>query len=171
MNCEIIRILNALPGDYTLPLEHKKAYDLIVSGSKLTYSKDLENSLRWLQYDGLSDFIKQDILNKYEAFFERNLNKIDDWYLLSGNSSMSEAFYERHIDKVDWEALSGNPSMSEAFYERNLDKVDWFHLSGNSNMSEAFYLRHINEVNWYNLSKNTCKLAINRELQRRLYQN
>jgi len=66
---------------------------------------------------------------KIEAFFERHIEDVK-WQNLSGNSSLSEDFFEKHLNtsdkakrKVDWNRLSYNPSMSEAFFERHLDKV------------------------------------------------
>ena len=45
---------------------------------------------------------------------------------------MSETFFERHLDKVNWLWLSRNPVCSEAFFERHLDKVNWTWLFGNN---------------------------------------
>jgi len=45
--------------------------------------------------------------------------------LLSGNSNISEAFFEKHINKVNWPCLSENTNISEAFFEQHIDKVDW----------------------------------------------
>jgi len=61
---------------------------------------------------------------------------------------VSETFFERHLDKVDWPALSKNPSLSEAFFEKHIDtsggagqqsrKVNWPVFSKNPSLSEAF---------------------------------
>ena len=32
------------------------------------------------------------------------------------NTNLSEEFFDRHIDKVNWEMLSCNPNISEEFF-------------------------------------------------------
>lgn len=89
-----------------------------------------------------------------EAFFERHLDKVD-WFTLCMNSSISESFFERHLDKVDWHGICRNKSISESFFENHLDKVDWFILSRNSGLSESFFERHLDKVQWARLCGNS----------------
>jgi len=56
---------------------------------------------------------------------------------------MSEAFLERHLDKVNWMMVSANKNVSENFIIRNLKKLNKFELSSNSNMSIEFLLSTI----------------------------
>ena len=63
-------------------------------------------------------------------FLERNLEKID-WFYLSGNPN-AISLLERNLEKVDWFYLSGNPN-AIPILEKNLDKVDWEMLSANPN--------------------------------------
>ena len=87
------------------------------------------------------------------AFFERHLDVVN-WRRLSSNTAMSEAFFERHLGYVDWMLLSGNTAMSEAFWERHLENVDWVSLCINTAMSEAFWERHLENAHMGWLSRN-----------------
>ena len=110
-------------------------------------SSDYMKRFYILLMDQKTAFEKSEINKQIEAFFERHLDKVD-WNNLSQNTNLSEAFFERHLDKVHWYWLSYNTNLSEAFFERYLDKVDWKNISLNTNLSEAFFERHLNKVNW-----------------------
>src|SRR3989344_5992147 len=103
------------------------------------------------ELEKLSTYLQR---KKTEAFFEKHIDKVNWWYI-SWNPSLSEAFFEKHIDKVDWENLSENPSLSEAFYEKHIDTVYWPCLSENPSLSETFFEKHIDKVKWISLSKNS----------------
>ena len=45
--------------------------------------------------------------------------------MLSINNNISDSFFERHLDRVDWRWLSQNINVSEEFFERHLDNVIW----------------------------------------------
>ena len=101
-----------------------------------------------------------------EAFFSKNLSKVD-WWCLSGNSNIPVEFFEKHLDNVDWHGLSRNTNIPSEFFERHLDRVDWDGLSRNTNIPVEFFESHLDKVDWNRLSKNkfsiiTKKNAINK---------
>src|SRR5690606_18249620 len=88
-----------------------------------------------LFFKQLVNYIVKKEKKQIEAFFERHIDKVN-WVELSGNTNISEQFFDRHIGEVDWEGLSRNTNISEQFFERHINKVDWVELSGNTNISE-----------------------------------
>ena len=69
-----------------------------------------------------------------------------DWSKLCKDITISEKFFDKHIDKVDWRMLSGNTNISEKFFAKHLDKVDWRILSSNTNISEKFFTKHLDKI-------------------------
>ena len=45
--------------------------------------------------------------------------------------SLSEDFFERHVEDVNWHYLSQNPKMTINFFERHIKNVNWRQLSAN----------------------------------------
>jgi hypothetical protein len=91
---------------------------------------------------------------KIEDVYKKYPNKRWDWYYLSGNPTISENFFEKHIKHVKWGSLSRNKGVSVSFFERHLDKVDWAGLSCNKNLSVEFFEKHLDKVDWELLSGN-----------------
>src|SRR3990167_7735691 len=103
------------------------------------------------ELENLSTYLQK---QKIEAFYEKYIDKVD-WNRLSKNPSISEVFFEKHMNKVDWVYLTVNPSLSEAFYEKHIDKVNWEYLTKNPSLSETFFEKYIDKVNWEYISWNT----------------
>src|SRR5277367_1912569 len=66
-------------------------------------------------------------------------------------------FYEKHLDKVNWNGLSGNSNMPITFFEKHLalwkqrgehNKVDWSNLSSNINIPVTFFEKYLDKVYW-----------------------
>lgn len=64
----------------------------------------------------------------------------------------TEAFIERHADKVSWSSISCSQKLSESFIERHADKVNWDYISVFQKLSEQFIEKHADEVDWGNIS-------------------
>ena len=150
--------------------EHLFAFEQIVEGKFIDYNcknideiEQINESLNYLLYGDIQKWyqiaiirpLSDIIMNKksVEAFFERHIDKVN-WDYLSRNRNISEAYFERHIDKVNWVYLSSNENISEAFFKRHIDKAEWEYLSSNRNISEAFFERHIDKIDWDYLSSN-----------------
>src|SRR3989344_881456 len=102
------------------------------------------------ELENLSTYLQK---QKIEAFYEKHIDKVD-WVYLTVNPSLSEAFFEKHVEDVNWEYLSRNP-LSETFFEKHIDKVNWEYLSKNPSLSETFFEKYIDKVNWEYISWNT----------------
>lgn len=93
-------------GEYKIHPDHRDTFEKIKSNT-LTYDRKESTllSLYWLQSDKIPEWynhIKKDIQHKYEAFFERHINLVN-WSWLSQNTTISEAFLEKHLSLVDWD--------------------------------------------------------------------
>jgi hypothetical protein len=84
-----------------------------------------------------------DILRKMRraAFFNRHLDKVD-WEAISDNWLLSTEFFRKHEDKVDWMKLSGNPSIPIDLLENHLNDLDWMYLSYNSVVPIEFFEKY-----------------------------
>jgi ribosomal protein S17E len=72
-----------------------------------------------------------------EAFIEKHSDKVDLYYI-SNFQNLSESFIEKHSDKLDWEQISGYQTLSEKFIEKHSDKVDWYEISRYQKLSKEF---------------------------------
>ena len=93
-------------------------------------------------------------------FFEKYIDRVN-WDRLSRNPNLPVEFFEKYIDKVDWYWLSENPNLPTEFFEKYIDKVDWNWLSRNPNLPVEFFEKYIDRVNWKYLSGNTFNKWIN----------
>ena len=108
-----------------------------------------------------------------EAFVEENIENVD-WMTICCDHFISEAFYERHKDKLDWPVFIQNAPegalsddfllrnkdlipwavasqhlrLSESVIEAVADKVDWEYISVFQNLSEDFMRRHQKDISW-----------------------
>jgi hypothetical protein len=62
----------------------------------------------------------------------------DEWEALCSNEFVSEAFFRKHIEKIDWDMLSGNAGLNENFFEEYEDHVTWEYL-----LQNTFRLKHV----------------------------
>ena len=90
--------------------------------------------------------------NLSEAFIERHADKVN-WHCISEYQNLSESFIEKHADKVNWHCISEYQNLSESFIEKHADKVYWGCISRYQNLSETFIERHADKVDWDWISK------------------
>jgi hypothetical protein len=74
-------------------------------------------------------------------------------------------FYEKYMDKLDWDYLPGNNNIPYRFFKKYLsnekykDKINWYSLSQNTNIPVEFFEKELCDkyykINWFGLSKNT----------------
>lgn len=83
-----------------------------------------------------------------EAFIEKHIDKVN-WVHISAYQKLSEAFIERHSEEVDWYNISCSQKLSEAFIEEHSDRVSWDCISCYQKLSENFIERYADEVYWY----------------------
>ena len=86
-------------------------------------------------------------------FYEKYINKLN-WNNISRNKNIPIEFYEKHIEKLNWEYISRNTNIHISFYEKNLSKLDWLCISTNTNIPMWFYEKHIEKLDWYWISNN-----------------
>lgn len=154
-------------------------YILYYTGSTDEKSVDLKNDdefinrlyqiLIYYQID-LSLFmkqVKQLVLKRHRGRFTKFLMSLSGkpvYYSerMCKNSSISEEFFEKNIDKIHWSALCSNSSISEEFFEKygypsnpKKSKINWFNLCGNTNISEKFFEKYLDKVDWTSLSRNS----------------
>ena len=64
-----------------------------------------------------------------------------------------DKFIKKHIDKWDWEELSGNTSITPEFIEKHPEYPwDWGEVSLNDSITMDFIEKHIDKWNWKSLS-------------------
>ena len=51
---------------------------------------------------------------------------------------MTPEFFQKHLDKFEWNEVSWNPAMTPEFFEKHLDKLDWKMVSHNPGMIEKY---------------------------------
>ena len=80
------------------------------------------------------------ISKKFQEFFEKNIDKLWDWRLLSNNPNITMEIVEKYPNKPwDWIGLSGNPNITIEFVEKYPDKPwNWGGLSRNPNITMEF---------------------------------
>jgi hypothetical protein len=97
-------------------------------------------------------------------WLEGNLDKLSNaelWYDVCLNINVSQAFFERHLDKVRWPALVYNKSLPAKFFENHIDCLDpttMQDLSRNRNIPAEFFEKHARYVDWRIVLAN-CKLS------------
>ena len=60
--------------------------------------------------------------------------------------NLSEAFIERHQDRVDWQEISHFQKLSEPFIEKFADRVDWESISACQRLSDSFIKKHADHL-------------------------
>lgn len=103
--------------------------------------------------DEILDYINWDCLScskkVSESTFEKYAN-LDPprliWYSVCHHANCSEAFFERHLDKIDLRVLCGtNSNISEAFIDKyiQLGKLLPYQVCQNPNISEEWLEKYI----------------------------
>lgn len=94
----------------------------------------------------LYKYRKKELKKEVEQFFEKYIEYLPNqyWEDLSLNPCLSEEFFEKHKDKVDWNSIFGNPNLSEEFFEKYIDKVNWYRLC--SIISEQFFEKYKDRI-------------------------
>ena len=121
---------------------------------------DINHMYKVLGYFGLETQISE--LNMHVFYLELFRNPgyqgdALDFYMqlrknqFSSNTRITEKFFEKNLDKVDWNLLASNISVSESFLARHSDKLNWFYVSRRSNLSPSFLdafgnLLHVSEL-------------------------
>lgn len=166
----LIRNINLLINDIR-DLEIKKQIEKIYDqlnyfGSDILFDmfmKYLEVQIK--QYEKRKNELELEQFVEKLLFKKRKYNKEIIWVYLSGNSGISEQFFEKHLDKINCYKFSGNTNISEQLFEKYisssyLDKFDdekkelfWRGLSLNPNISEQFF-KYTDKVVWHLVSKN-----------------
>jgi hypothetical protein len=108
---------------------------------------------------------------------ERNLDKID-WFFLSQNSIPNAiTFLEQHQDKIHWANLSENPN-AISLLEQNHDKINWTYLSSNPKAVYLFEQNHdkhvscnpgIFEPDYLTMSKEKIKIIYQELMEKSLH--
>ena len=86
-----------------------------------------------------------------EAFIAQWADKVN-WAAISRYQKLSEDFIARYAEQVDWSFISSYYKLSEAFIAQWADKVNWAAISRYYKLSEAFIARHADKVNWAAIS-------------------
>lgn len=76
-----------------------------------------------------------------------------DWDNISENYGLSEEFYEKYKNYLNWHILCIQ-SLSEKFFERNLEYIVWEELCENEEISEQFFERHVDKIIWGSMHNN-----------------
>lgn len=104
---------------------------------------------------GLANIYRMQAKNLSEKFVEDYASecKETDWFVLSAFADVSEAFIEKHMSDYpwDWSGLcSRSVRLSEAFYDKYADKLDWLALSLHftQTYSMDFVERHKDDWDW-----------------------
>jgi hypothetical protein len=87
-----------------------------------------------------------------EAFIEKHSDKIN-WRCIWMYQNLSESFIEKHSDKVNWYNVSRCQKLSEEFIEKHLDNLDWEWVSIYQKLSEEFIEKHSDKLNWEYISR------------------
>ena len=86
-----------------------------------------------------------------EAFIEKHADKVN-WYYISVFQKLSESFIEKHANKVRWGHISRHQKLSEPFIKKHVDEVDWGWISRYQKLSETFIERYDYKVDWHGIS-------------------
>jgi hypothetical protein len=80
------------------------------------------------------------------AFFERHLDRVN-WNYISANSHLPTDFFRRHEDKVNWNILSGNTAVPVELLERHLHELMRLEIF-NSSLTSEFFEKHPEHKYW-----------------------
>jgi len=98
-------------------------------------------------------------------FFEKHLDKLN-WDNLYLNTNIPSTFFEKNLDKVDWYSLCLNTNIPSTFFEKHLDKINWYWLCQNTNIPSTFFEKHLDKVDWNCLCRNNFSFYFdNQEIQ------
>lgn len=91
--------------------------------------------------------------NISENFFRRNPDLID-WNSIWLNKNISEKFIRDNIHRPNWKAISNNPNLSLEFLEEYIKKLYWPDICYNKNIPEPFFQRHPQKLDWESIFAN-----------------
>ncbi|VVB70857.1 Uncharacterised protein [uncultured archaeon] len=92
-------------------------------------------------------FPKSGDIDDIERYMNEYLNSGKEptvlWqYKITRNRYLSDSFFERHLDWVDWRTVARNPSVSDSFLERHFDAINWKEKH-QFKLSFPFYQKHL----------------------------
>ena len=154
--------------NYNTVEEINNLYDVLGYFGIDSYIKILNEHVYWLEInkipyniDSKKDIFQSNIIANISTntklsqdFFEKHID-IVNWDKLCKNTNLSDSFFERYIHSLNWFSLCQNTNISESFFEKHIHRVNWVGLCQNTNISEAFFEKHIDMVNWILLCENT----------------
>jgi len=83
----------------------------------------------------------------------RNFTDQLNWWEISAEYKLSNAFIREFKDSVHWGLIFAHQKVSEAFIKEFKDVVNWVLISGSQKLSEAFIREFKNKVSWWAISE------------------
>jgi hypothetical protein len=136
--------------NYILPIEFIEKYiDKLNKNINISFyrnNKQLKDDF-YEKYKDILEWRYICLLDLSEAFFERNLEYIN-WSVFSSNRYISVGFFEKYISMLDWNSICRNESIPCSFFELYSHKLDWEVISENPNITVDFIKKYINRMNF-----------------------
>lgn len=71
-----------------------------------------------------------------------------EWCYMLLYQELTDAFIEKHADKIDWFYISHYQNLTESFIEKYSEWLSWDVISQYQKLSENFIIKYIDKVNW-----------------------
>ena len=90
-------------------------------------------------------FLREITIDELIQYIEDNINLFNSYNsIISSSIPLTEAFIEKHEDKVFWYMISISQKLSEAFIEKHHNKVNWGNILRCQKLSEEFIEKYSN---------------------------
>ncbi len=144
--CELIKDILDHQKEFKEPYYFERFQDVfyLIQGRKFDFSE--------ITFENMNEYIeKNSYIRNGLIYFGSNLLKTFDSelekHIYEIVRNCIEMFFEKHIDKVNWWNLSENSSLSEAFCERYLNHMSRYILRNNFSIyiskRVSKYMKHV----------------------------
>jgi hypothetical protein len=74
-----------------------------------------------------------------DEYFDKHIDTYGEyWNFLCQNNTLTEDFFNKHFDKINWHTISLNTNLPESFFAKHIKKLTISFLASNSTISESF---------------------------------
>ena len=121
----------------------------MIYSQKPRTEKFIEKRIKYIRPSEWKDICRYQTLS--EAFIEKHKDKVD-WRIVSRCQRLSQSFIAKHVHRVNWQQIFMAQKLTPLFIKLNAGdrphSMLWTMVSMYQNLSEDFIARNANLVNW-----------------------